>query len=125
VEVFPQCEEGGVIELSLPFPVSVNALFFNRKRGGRAKTPQYKAWITAAGWEIKRQRPRPIDGPVSLEYRFEDGHQTDLGNLEKGLTDLLVRHQLIADDGPTVVREIHSSFDCDVVGVRVRVMPIC
>lgn len=109
-----------MIELELPFPVSVNALFRNRRRG-RAITAKYKAWLYDAGWAIKQQRPRAIEGPVTIEYAFANGRKADIDNLPKAVSDLLVKHQLISDDGPAIVRGISCRFESDVAGVRVRV----
>lgn len=66
-----------MIDITLPFPVSTNALTFNRKN--------------------------------------------DLGNLEKGLTDLLVTHGLIEDDKPSIVRSITLSWSPYIKGARVMV----
>lgn len=109
-----------MIELDLPFPVSVNALFSNRRRG-RVRTPKYKAWLIEAGWAIKQQKARPIEGPVTIEYAFANGRRADIDNLPKAVSDLLVKHQLISDDGPAIVRGISCRFESDVAGVRVRV----
>lgn len=107
----------------LPIPPSVNALFFNRKQGGRACTPAYDAWKTDAGWRLKAQHPAPVVGPVTLSYEVEDGCKKDLGNLEKPLTDLLVTHRLIADDKPAIVRGIWLAWSDIVEGVRVTIRP--
>jgi Holliday junction resolvase RusA-like endonuclease len=109
-----------MIDVRLPFPVSTNALFMNRK-GGRASTREYKIWQTEAGWELNGQRPKPIKGPVSIVYEFQDGRKLDPDNGIKCVNDLLVRHQLIDGDGPTIVRAGSWSFSDEVVGVRVRV----
>ncbi len=109
-----------MIELELPFPPSVNGLFFNRK-GGRTPTAEYQAWQKQAGWELVLQKPEPIKGPVSLMYTFEDGRKADLGNLEKPVSDLLVKHGLIEDDGPKIVKTISLMFSDRVKGVRVKV----
>jgi Holliday junction resolvase RusA-like endonuclease len=108
----------------LPLPPSANNLFFNLPKGkGRAKTSQYRDWITKAGWAIAAQRKgaKRFDGPVSLLYEVGKNRK-DLGNHEKPLTDLLVHMDVIADDGPSVVREITLRW-ADVVGVRVTVTP--
>lgn len=111
-----------MIELTLPFPVSTNALTFNKPHG-RAPTREYKLWQIEAGWAINQQKPQPIKGPVSLMYTFEDGRKADLGNLEKPISDLLVKHGLIEDDGPQIVKTISLMFSDQVKGVRVRVSP--
>lgn len=92
--------------LILPMPPSVNALYstnFRTKR--RFASKAYEGWAAEAGWKIKPQiapHPRPcIPGPVSVTYefaRFPDRRQRDLLNFEKGLTDLLVKYEVIGDD---------------------------
>lgn len=110
-----------MIEIILPRPPSTNNLFSNRP-GGRTITPRYREWRTEAGWEIKRQKPEPMKGPVSLSYTFEEC-RSDLDNLAKPLNDLLVEHGLIEGDGPKIVRTIHLAFWDQVKGVRVKVLP--
>ena len=81
----------------LPKPPSSNGLFLNLKRGGRAKTEQYKAWIAWAGHELNRQASEKVSGPIRVRIIVDKG-RADLANLEKATTDLLVRHKLIDDD---------------------------
>lgn len=112
--------------LSLPFPVSVNAMFSNG-RSGRFKSERYAAWLQEAGYALMVQRPPKIKGPVRLSYEVQDGtdgRHRDLGNLEKGPTDLLVAHGVIEDDNNTIVREINLRWCRDVNGIRVTIIPI-
>lgn len=114
-----------MITAELPFPVSVNAMYANGKHGGRFVTSEYASWRDDAGWALVRQRQKPISGPVALEYTIEDkGGNRDLGNLEKGLTDLLVSHKLIDGDHSKVVREIRLRWSKDVTGARICVSPV-
>ncbi len=53
-----------VCRLVLPIPPSTNNLFRGGARGGRYKTQAYKAWLTAAGWEVKLQRPPTLHPPL-------------------------------------------------------------
>lgn len=85
----------------LPVPPSTNALFVAfKQRGGieRAKTKEYKAWITAAGLMLNVQRPKPIKGRVQLWIHVPRNNRRDLDNHLKALLDLLVGHSLIEDD---------------------------
>lgn len=109
-----------MIELTLPFPVSTNALFLN-KQHGRALTREYKIWQIEAGWAINQQKPQPISGPVSIRYIFQDGRKADPDNLLKACNDLLVTHKLIDGDGPSIVRSGSWTFSDQVKGVRIRV----
>lgn len=90
-------------ELLLPYPPSVNAMFANRKGGGRVKTAAYKAWIAEAGWMVLSQEHRNHRhaGRVRLTLlvrRPEGNRRRDIGNLEKAVADLLVRQGILADD---------------------------
>lgn len=108
----------------LPMPPSSNSLWANSKSGGRFRTQKYEDWIHEAGWELKRQRPSKVAGPVQLLYEFQeatDRRKRDLGNLEKATTDLLVSHGIIEADDNTIVRGIRLKWDAEVEGVRVTV----
>lgn len=92
--------------VNVAIPPSVNNLFANTANG-RVKSGRYRTWRNAAGWDVKQQKARPIHGPVHLTYTYEEGAtRADLGNLEKGATDMLVDLGLIDGDGPKVVRSI-------------------
>lgn len=85
----------------LPVPPSTNSLFVTfKQRGGieRAKTKEYKAWITAAGWALNVQRPQPVKGRVIVNIHVPRNNRRDLDNHLKALLDLLVGHSLIEDD---------------------------
>lgn len=96
--------------LTLPMPPSVNALYFNRKSGtgrGRIKTPAYRKWAEAAGWQIIAQRPERHVGPVSVSVEVEDaGPLADADNLLKALMDLLVSYKIIEADHRKIVRKV-------------------
>lgn len=94
------------IELALPFPPSTNGLYTNRK-GGRAKTPGYKAWQEEAGLRLNRQRVGRIEGPYHLVVDLErptkkNGEPSkakrDLDNYVKAISDLIVTHGVVEDD---------------------------
>lgn len=112
------------ITFTLPFPPSVNGLWANG-RSGRYRTQNYDEWIKEAGWELKRQHPAKLKGPVALNYVFQDEkdkRKRDLGNLEKATTDLLVEHGIIEADDHTIVRRISLAWG-QVDGVCVTIVP--
>jgi crossover junction endodeoxyribonuclease RusA len=116
----------GTVVITLPFPVSVNAMFSNG-RSGRFKSPRYEAWLTEAGYALMVQRPPRLKGPVKLFYEFQDGsdgRRRDIGNLEKGCTDLLVSHGIIEDDNDRIVREINLRWCRNLSGARVTIIPV-
>lgn len=91
--------------LQIPLPPSVNALYANVAGRGRVKTARYRTWINAAGWDVSAQRPEPVPGHIAVTYRIPwptDKRRRDIGNLEKAISDLLVKHQLIDDDSKIV-----------------------
>jgi crossover junction endodeoxyribonuclease RusA len=57
--------------------------------------------LSEAGWRIQAQHPGRIVGPYSIEIHVSRPHtkrKMDLANREKALSDLLVKHRIIADD---------------------------
>lgn len=88
------------VYINLPMPVSTNALYRNVPGKGRAKTKRYLSWLNAAGWDIKEQKPRKLHGRYNITLLIErkDNRRRDIGNLHKGVSDLLVAHQIIQDD---------------------------
>jgi len=83
----------------LPYPPTTNNLFFNAGKR-RVRSKGYDAWIEHALLEVRRQRPTPIAGPyrLSLVAHRPDRRRRDLGNIEKPISDLLVKAGVIADD---------------------------
>lgn len=89
-----------MIRLCLPMPPSVNALFANKRAGGRTKTAEYKAWQHLAGMCV-RDSHRQALGPYSLSIalkRSTVSTLSDLTNREKAISDLLVAHGIVKDD---------------------------
>lgn len=85
--------------LQLPYPPTANNLFKNIGKG-RARTSGYNAWLSEAGWVAKEQRPAPVKGAYRLQIvaMRPDRRRRDIGNLEKPVSDLLVKLGLIEDD---------------------------
>lgn len=109
--------------VSLPFPVSVNAMFADGKTR-RHKSQRYADWLLEAGWAIKSQRIAPVPGPVKLLFEVQEGHdkrKRDISNLIKGPEDLLVSHGIIEADDGSIVREIALKWNADVKGVRITI----
>lgn len=111
--------------LRLPFPVSVNAMFADGKTR-RFKSQKYADWIAEAGYALNVQRPAKVMGQVHLIYVLQelpDRRRRDLGNYEKGVTDLLVTHGIIEADDGRIVREIRLSWSKEVEGIQVCITP--
>lgn len=89
-----------MIRLALPMPPSVNALFANKRAGGRIKTKEYKAWQQLAGMCIRDSHRQQL-GPYSISIALKHSAVStlsDLTNREKALSDLLVDHGVVKDD---------------------------
>lgn len=85
------------VALNLPRPPSVNQLFANIPGKGRVKTAAYRAWIAAAGWMLKAQRPATIRGRYRLLV-LVGPTRADVDNLTKAVNDLLQSHGVIEND---------------------------
>ena len=82
-------------------PPSANALFANKKSGGRFRTKAYNDWIAEAGWRIQMQKPGRIAGRYEIEIaiaRPKRRGRFDASNRIKATEDLLVKYGLIEDD---------------------------
>lgn len=100
-----------MIRIELPFPPSLNNLFANGRKG-RFRTPAYDAWFALASTAVKDSHRQRI-GPYSLHIalRRPDKRRRDLGNLEKGISDLLVAHGIVKDD--CLAERITLQWDAD------------
>jgi Holliday junction resolvase RusA-like endonuclease len=114
------------VVLTLPFPVSVNAMFADGKTR-RHKSQRYSDWKVEASYVLKMQRPPAIKGPVKITYEFQEGRDNrrrDAFNFEKGVTDLLVEFGVIEADHDLILREGRVLWTRDAQGVRITIEPI-
>jgi crossover junction endodeoxyribonuclease RusA len=83
------------VVFSLPFPPSVNNLFPGKER--RFPSDQYKAWRKAAAPMVPAVR---VEGEYDLHLLLDrpDRRRRDVGNYEKGPSDLLVERGVIEGD---------------------------
>lgn len=126
--------------IDLPVPPSTNDLFANKrekpkdvwgikpakrkKAFGRVKTERYNTWLNAAGWDVKRQRPKKIKGPVSIAmYVQEPRVSRDIDNCAKAVLDLLVSLNVIEADNNRIVRKLSMEWSSAVTGCRVAIAP--
>ena len=109
------------VRLSL-LPPSVNSAYVTNKSGkgrGRFKSAAYKAWETLSGHELNIQKPGHVAGAYAATYVFgRKNKRSDLGNLEKLVSDLLVAHRVVEDDA--LAQEIRLSWG-PVEGVYIQV----
>ena len=118
--MFPEALDVVVLELSMP--PTTNNLFINRGKS-RIDSPKYAAWKRLAGWELVRQHPPRIRGPVSLliEVSLAESNDTwDVTNRTKATEDLLKTQGVIQGDNRPFVREVTTRW-ADVAGVRVTI----
>jgi Holliday junction resolvase RusA-like endonuclease len=111
--------------VTLPFPVSTNALWADGKTR-RHKSQRYADWSLEAGYALNRQKPKPVLGPVSLLLEVQDcvdSRRRDLSNMAKGAEDLLVSHGIIEGDDDRFVRELRMVWSREVKGVRITIAP--
>jgi len=88
------------IILTIPNPPSLNKLWARKGGGGRTKSREYRAWLTAAGWEVRRQAV----GMPALACRYDMTlnvpiSRRDTDNWPKPIGDLLQMAGVVTNDG--------------------------
>lgn len=114
------------VVLTLPFPISVNAMFADGKTR-RHKSQRYADWLLEAGYVLNSQKPPQIKGQYHITYAFQEGQdrrERDAFNLEKGCTDLLVKHGVLEGDSNKYLRKGSVEWDSSIVGVRITITPL-
>lgn len=114
------------IVLTLPYPVSVNAMHGYGK-GRVFRSPAYKEWIAEAHVAWLRQRPKMPVKSVSGRYRLSiyatppDKQRRDIGNLEKATSDFLVMMGIVRDD--SLAKSVFTEWDDEATnhGIRVEI----
>ena len=91
-----------MIQIELPLAPSVNALW--RISGKRLyRTKVYKDWLEEAGWMVRQQTRKTIDGEYAIHIRaLRSNKRRDLDNLLKATSDLLVELRIVEDDSQCV-----------------------
>ena len=110
--------ESFVVDLTLPFPPSMNDLW--RHNGKRVyRTPRYMSWINVAGQELELQKPGCIRGNYVIVIQLErkDKRRRDAGNFEKAVSDLLQAHGVIEED--SLADSVTTMWAPSVKGCRV------
>lgn len=90
--------------IQLPYPPTTNNLFVNVGKR-RVRSKGYDAWLSEAAAMVAQQRPQKLAGPYRMTlmaYR-PDRRARDLGNLEKPVSDLLVKCGIVRDDSDAAV----------------------
>jgi crossover junction endodeoxyribonuclease RusA len=107
------------VVVELPPPPSSNNLFLSRGRR-RVRTPRYRAWQEAAGWQLLVQRPGRITGPWQADITLPSGVRGDIDNRVKAILDLLVAHRIVADDKFCQRVSIEKTDETESVLITVR-----
>ena len=95
-----------MLTFRLPRPLSQNGLYYNHRGGGRAASQAHRVWRMEAMQEISAQRAlfpvKAILGPYRITIVVSrvprSGKRADLGNLEKCVSDVLVKMGIVRDD---------------------------
>lgn len=87
-----------VINISIPFPISANAMYRNVAR--TLKSERYRKWIVEAAWTIKSQTKSKMAGDYKLTMLVvpPDRRRRDLDNLLKSASDALGEAGVIKND---------------------------
>jgi Holliday junction resolvase RusA-like endonuclease len=109
------------VSYRLPFPLSVNNLFFNTKRG-RVKTTRYQAWLREVSSVLKSQGLVYIPGKVTVRILLirPDKRRRDVDNYGKSLIDSLVLNGIIEDDS-LIEKLMLSWYSRDLSGCFVEI----
>lgn len=89
-----------MIECTLPIPPSTNNLYFNLKRGGRAKTVAYKDWLKEAreALQVLTCPTFPDKAKMRLTVRVGCNYTRDVTNCVKPIEDALAAFLPVPDD---------------------------
>ena len=107
-------------------PPSANNLFFTTRRGGRAKSAGYKAWLAAnAGACGRLARPAALPCRVRLTVEGPVPFSRDLDNMVKPVLDCVVLSGSLPDDNRACVSAVEVRYRPRPggAGVRVELLP--
>ena len=100
------------LRASISWPPSTNNLFLNVPGRGRVPSKEYSHWRQQAGWELKAQRPGKFKTPVEITVELNPPTKRafDPDGKLKAVIDLLVTHEIIADDNFNFVRSVTAKI---------------
>ena len=89
-----------MIEVTLPWPPSVNEYWHHTKTGQTYISPKGRAFRDEVIWECKARRVKPEPGRLAVVIRVcpPDRRRRDLDNLGKGVLDSLQHAGAYKDD---------------------------
>lgn len=96
----------------LATPPSVNAMYANRRGGGRGRVPTraYESWQRGELKALIAQRAKPVLPPVNVSISLPSTMRGDADNRCKPTLDLLVKAGVIPNDNRNIVRSITIDF---------------
>ena len=92
-----------MLQITLPFPPSINGLYGGGSGQRRFPSKQYKAWLA----KCPRLEPHKF-GSIDIEYHFyfPDNRNRDSENYIKAIGDYLVNEGVLLDDNWRVVKKM-------------------
>ena len=115
-----------MIRITLPFPISVNALYSGMRR--RYKSKRYEKWIIEARTMLWNQHFIPIKDKIPLQITYilgrPDKRIRDAANYLKCADDLLVSQGVIPDDS-WIHRGIFEWGKSDGITIEIIPLPVC
>lgn len=119
---FPYLRSTSVVtRLTLPYPISVNALWAPRRGGGFRLTDEGKNYKQETGWQARGQVAgrELLEGDLAIRARYyRASKRGDIDNLSKALLDSL--NKIVYQDDRQFVEQ-HSFFDFDASDPRVEI----
>lgn len=98
-------------------------------RGRIINSAEYVKWLEAAGWEIQEQKhtnPQIVSYPVAIVVSVHDDQWEvkgrDIGNIAKGIGDLLKHQAVIVDDSVRYVDDFRCIWGHGAPSYVVRIV---
>ena len=92
-----------MINITLPFPVSVNQLYNGGSKQQRFPSKKYKEWLRLC----PRLNPYKFDSvKIHYCYYFPEARSRDTENYIKCVSDYLVKESVLIDDNYNVIKEM-------------------
>lgn len=90
-----------MVELLLPYPPTANHFWKLNRDGSRRLSDEYRAFLHKVGVIVMAEHAGQLmSGSLQAHYFFfpPDNRRRDIGNLEKAVSDSLVRSAVMVDD---------------------------
>jgi Holliday junction resolvase RusA-like endonuclease len=95
--LFAQIAKGSAVSVALPFPPSVNAMYFNAQ-SGRVSSQAYQKWQRECGKLLKGMQGAVQGEYIALILVERHRKNSDIDNRIKACLDVLVKHKITGDD---------------------------